>query len=232
MLAYKILRKLLQWFKNKNVNKKVLKSISIICNNCIGGIIYSDLKLQFNSPTINLFFYGPDYIKFIEDLKYYISQNIHFSFESKYFEQQTKYPVGKLHDIEIHFLHYHDFHEAENDWYKRAERVDFENLFVIGSDRDLCNDEIKRRFAKLPFKNKIFFTSKPSNYKHEIFFEEYIDSKCVGDLIADDKAWYFYFDVVHWINTGIINKNYLSIFFFKKFRKVKKKLKIKESSIS
>ena len=29
---------------------------SIICNNCLGGVVLHDLGLPFNTPTINLFF--------------------------------------------------------------------------------------------------------------------------------------------------------------------------------
>lgn len=222
-MYYKLIRKLLSIIKKKLLVKGVTSTPSIICNNCIAGIIYSDLKCKFYSPTINLFFYAPDYIKFLEDLKFYLSNSINFSFNSKYFEQQATYPVGKLHDIEIHFLHYHSFNEAENDWHKRVARVNYDNLFVIGSDRDLCNDEIKDRFAKLPFKNKIFFTSKPAKYKHEIFFDEYVHDESVGDLIAADKAWYFYFDVVQWINTGLIKQHTFHKMLFKNFRALKTK---------
>lgn len=39
-------------------NRSLLKNrdITIISANCVGGVIYHDLGLAFNSPTINLFF--------------------------------------------------------------------------------------------------------------------------------------------------------------------------------
>ena len=38
-------------------NRRLLKNrdIPIISANCVGGVIYHDLGLAFNSPTINLF---------------------------------------------------------------------------------------------------------------------------------------------------------------------------------
>ena len=222
MLIYKILKKILQWKKNKLLKNNFKIAPSIICNNCIGGIIYSDMKLKFNSPTINLFFFAPDYIKFVENLIFYFTQNLVFSFKSKYYQSDVKYPVGILHDIEIHFLHYSSFQECELNWYKRIGRIDYKNVFIIGSDRDFCTEEIRIRFAKLPFKNKVFFSSKPQNFSHEIFFDEYLHTESVGDLIADDKGWYFYFDVKYWFSTGKIRKRKLWKLLFKCFRNIKK----------
>lgn len=71
----------------------------IISSNCIGGIIYHDLQLPFLSPTINLFFYPQDYLKFIGKLKYYLSTNL---LPSKSVSG-TEYPIGLLDDIEVHF---------------------------------------------------------------------------------------------------------------------------------
>ncbi|HAX92035.1 MAG TPA: hypothetical protein DCY07_07505 [Rhodospirillaceae bacterium] len=38
--------------------------ISILCNNCIGGVMARDLGLKQNSPTMNTLIVAPDYIKF------------------------------------------------------------------------------------------------------------------------------------------------------------------------
>ncbi len=54
--------------RNKN------KTPTIISNNCIGGIIYHDLGLEFMSPTINLFFKNEDFFTFLNDIEYYINQ--------------------------------------------------------------------------------------------------------------------------------------------------------------
>ena len=49
------------------------KDISIISMNCTGGILYHDLGLQFRSPTVNLFMRAEDFIKFCENLEFYLS---------------------------------------------------------------------------------------------------------------------------------------------------------------
>lgn len=51
-------------FKNSN--------ISILSNNCWGGAICFTLGIECLSPCKNLFFEDDDYIKFLQNLKYYI----------------------------------------------------------------------------------------------------------------------------------------------------------------
>ena len=59
-------------------NKKRLanRNFTILCNNCVGGVILHELGERFNSPTVNLFFGAEDYIKFLEKLDYYLSQTL------------------------------------------------------------------------------------------------------------------------------------------------------------
>ncbi|RZK15272.1 MAG: DUF1919 domain-containing protein, partial [Flavobacterium sp.] len=184
------------------------ESFTIICNNCIGGVIYSDFQKQFQSPTINLFFYAPDYIKFLENLNYYLGQKLCFVSESKYTTERLGYPIGKLDDIEIHFQHYASEEDAYDCWCRRITRIDFDNLYIIGSDRDYSTEEIRHRFSKLPYQNKLYFVSRPAKYKHEIYFDLYKGQQFIGELISDKKAWYYYFDFSEWINNGVIKQYY------------------------
>ncbi|WP_418667980.1 DUF1919 domain-containing protein [Allofournierella sp.] len=47
-------------------------SFTIIASDCVGGMIYHDLKECFNSPTINMFFSATDYLKFISAPQAYL----------------------------------------------------------------------------------------------------------------------------------------------------------------
>ena len=104
----------------KNYNKYISKlreklknkSVSIISNNCIGGILYHDLGLKFNSPTINTLIYGDEFVDFIKNLKEYINC------ELKYDESSKEYPIGLLSNVNknivhVHFLHDNSFEEAK-----------------------------------------------------------------------------------------------------------------------
>lgn len=108
------------------------KSVSIICNNCIGGAYYRCLRNKFNSPLINLNIPQEDFPFFVTHLKEYMSLNIVeiTSIES--------YPVGifdvsgtNLKPIKIEFIHYHCFNEAKSKWVERSKRINYGNIRVI-----------------------------------------------------------------------------------------------------
>lgn len=140
--------------KNKNYN------FSIISNNCWGGGIYQELKVPYNSPTIGLYFYPDDYLKFLSDLKYYCTDaKLSFTNFSRHKNTSVEYPVGLLdNEVEIHFLHYHSTEEAAEKWNRRKERINWDNLFVKMDDRDGCTIDHCIKFDKLPFNKKVMFT--------------------------------------------------------------------------
>lgn len=74
----RIIRDLLRYqliIRNNRV-KLFNQTPCIIASNCNGGIIYHDLGLKFLSPTINLFFYPQDYLKFIMNLDHYVKAQL------------------------------------------------------------------------------------------------------------------------------------------------------------
>ncbi|MES2649858.1 MAG: DUF1919 domain-containing protein [Bacteroidota bacterium] len=213
----------IKFFLDRNARKLKNKNFTILCNNCIGGIILHDLKLKFNTPTINLYFNAPDYIAFLERLEYYLSTDITFSYQSKYDTVPKEYPVGTISDIELHFVHYNDFSEAKNKWTTRAKRVNYNNLFVIGSDKDYFTPDLLTRFLRLPYRNKVFFSSRKNAAREVVFFKEYENEKEVADLIQHDHAWYFHFDVVKWLNTGEIKRYHFITSLFLFYRYIRKK---------
>ena len=83
---------------NKQNRKKVLGSNipTIISCNCTGGVMYHDLGWQFMSPTINLYMNCADYVKFCENLDYYLSLKL-----SPLPDEDRSYPVALLDDIKI-----------------------------------------------------------------------------------------------------------------------------------
>lgn len=56
-----------------NRSRLTNKNFSIICNNCVGGILYHELGLKFMSPTINLFIEAGEYISFLKKMEYYLN---------------------------------------------------------------------------------------------------------------------------------------------------------------
>lgn len=173
MPTYEGLRLKVLEFKRKkfaNNRKQNLKDtkFSVISNNCWGGMLYESYNLPKESPTVGLFFMADDYIKFLKDLKGYLNSELTFidPKSSKWFEQVStdkrygNYPVGKLRDIEIFFLHYRSEEEARAKWNRRINRINWDRLLVKFNDQNGCTQKNIEDFLQLPFKNKLFFTCK------------------------------------------------------------------------
>ena len=52
------------------------KDFTLISQNCIGGVFYHDMGLQFLSPTVNTFIPEPDFVKMVLNLRYYMDKDI------------------------------------------------------------------------------------------------------------------------------------------------------------
>ena len=114
----------------------------------VWGVILHELGERFNSPTVNLFFGTEDYIKFLGRLDYYLNQTL------VEVQSDRDYPIAKLDDITIYFMHYPSFDEAKIIWEKRTARINRENLYVILVQQNGCTEE-------LPYKHKLALTARP-----------------------------------------------------------------------
>lgn len=132
---------------------------SIICANCIGGVMYHDLGLEFLSPTVNLTISMPNLVKMAGNLKWYMEQPLT--------EQTTDepYPVARLGEgddaVQVNFLHYDTFQDAREKWEERKRKINYDRLVLVGVEKQECSYEILRRFDGLPWPNKLIFTHLP-----------------------------------------------------------------------
>ena len=175
---------------SKNRRKKINNdSFTIISNNCWGGMIYESYNLPKNSPTVGLFFYADDYIKFLRNLKNYTSKKLKFinPNDSKWKDDAKKdarfgsYPIGIIDDIEIFFLHYKTEQEAKEKWERRCKRINFDNLIIKFNDQNLCNESHVISFFELPFKNKLFFTVKDWNVNDKYYkIKQHFNKECIN----------------------------------------------------
>ncbi|MFA6308366.1 MAG: DUF1919 domain-containing protein [Clostridia bacterium] len=184
------------------------KDFSIICNNCWAGFVYQDYGLQYTSPTIGIYFYAEDYIKFLKDIKKYINMKLKFIkvTESKYYDYMVKnnldlfMPIGVLDDIELIFLHYKDEEEAFMKWEKRKKRINWDKLIVKFNDQNLCTEELIREFDSLDFENKLCFTSKAYDGLDSVIqFKEFEGKPFVPDDIHK-KIYRRYINTTNYIN--------------------------------
>ncbi len=148
----------IEWRLYKEFKRLRLKNRTptIISSNCNGEFWYYDMKLPFLSPTINLSFDMNDYVKMLENLKWYMDQPI-----TPVEDDRFDYPCGMLGDLEIRFNHYKTFEEAVAKWEQRKQRIDWDNLYILGIDGDNCTYESLLRFDALPYEHKVIFTHIP-----------------------------------------------------------------------
>lgn len=182
------------------IQKYNKKEFYIISNNCWGGDLYQILNVKFNTPFIGLFINAPCYLKLLKNPeKYLLNTGIEFIRTSKYEISAVSYPIGKIDDIEIHFLHYKSEAEAKEKWNRRIQRMDWDKnkWFVKIDDRDHCSDDLIHEFHTLNYPNKISFT------KRKFDFSENLQLNNPNDMILLHTTNNL-FDFVQWLNTGNI----------------------------
>lgn len=187
ILYYGIRRRAIDLYNIIRRRRLKNKTPAIICNNCIGGIIYHDMGLQFRSPTVNLWFTCEDFIKFVRNLEYYTSCEI-----EQIFTENRKYPVGMMRrgdeTVKVYFTHYGTFEKAVNKWKERVKRIDYDNIYVIMENPNSTDpeDSVCRDFFNLDYKNKMMLTRIKSLKDNEnacvlkLYDENYVH----GDILS------------------------------------------------
>ena len=190
-------------FRPRKVEKmrKALKNkdFSIISANCYGAILTHDLGEQFRSPTVNLWFEAQDFVTFCENLEYYLQK------EPEYLFDKDGYPVASIDGIKIYAMHYKTFDEFKEMWIRRCQRENFNNLFVMMTDRDGFDASLLDRISKLPYKKVLFSSKKYDNYPFVCYVKKFAKKKQVGDLykycdIFGNRYYEKAFDCVAWLN--------------------------------
>lgn len=201
----------------KMKKKLINRNFTILCNNCIGGIIYHDFDLQFKSPTINMFFHSLDFLEYIEHFEYYQNLPLVKIDNPGYLDNASDYPVAVLKgnqefkDLELHFLHYHSFKEAESAWKKRTKRIEQKKIFVIFSFVGMPFDkELYERCEALPFKNKVFFVNHSVDtdvFPHFYYIKGFENQTGLGNIMTymniKGQRFYDQYDFVKWFNEGV-----------------------------
>lgn len=187
MIKYETIRLKLRKYYIKVTYKQRRKKINsedftIISNNCWGGTVYQSYGLKYNTPTIGLFFMAEDYIKFVYHIKDYLKADLEFinpkeSKKYKYYKKEINYPVARLKDIEIYFMHYKSEMEAREKWKRRSKRINWNKVLYKFSNQNLCTKEHIKQFLELPVKNKICFVNKKINIDGAIYIKQLFESE-------------------------------------------------------
>ena len=177
---------------------------SIISNNCWSGVTYDKYALPYLTPTIGLWIPPKDYVKFCKNLRFYLEQKltkinykeshvadmlIERKKSGRYNFNLDDLIIGRLYDIDIIFIHYHDFEEAKTKWNRRKNRINYNNLIFKFNDQNGCTENDKDDFLNLDYKNKLFFTAKKEwcTSNECILIKKYIkDGYVVNDTTHGD----------------------------------------------
>lgn len=192
-------------YREKQRRKLKNKDFSLISSNCNGALILHDLGVRFNSPFVNLYINANDFVKLLKDFDKYMALEL-----EETTEKDINYPVGKLGDITIFFVHYNSFAEAKEKWDERKMRIDKNNLFVLFTDRDGCTYEDLQEFDKLRY-NKVVFTHKRHRRIKSAFYIKGFENRsmvghCFQYMPRKKKKYCDQFNYVKWFNKGLKTK--------------------------
>ena len=206
MLLSKIrsaINKIQRIFINRRLKSRLQNhGMTVISANCVGAFILHDLNEPFNSPFVNLYLSPNDFVRYLQNIEFYQQQSLTF------IQSEKPYPVAKLADLKVHFMHYRNSQEAQQKWLARSARMNLDNLFIMMTDKDDAQGiayEDLVAFDQLPFKNKVVFTRKPyPEFKSGFYIKGFEKQNQVGDLFTfsgwNGVKYYDQFDYVAWFN--------------------------------
>lgn len=141
---------------------------TIISNNCWAGMVYESYGLPKLTPTVGMFIMPEDYLRFVADLPGYLSAPLEFidPAASKWAsvladnEGWGSYLIGRVGDVELHMLHYHDEAVARRKWESRVGRVNFERILYKFNDQNGATEDDLACFDALGLPHKVVFCAK------------------------------------------------------------------------
>ena len=135
-----------------------LRSVpSVISRDCVGGVLFHDLGLDFRSPTVNLFLPAEDFLLFCRHLADFLSVQM-----EELPGHGKPYPMGRLATghgtVTLHLMHYASFSEAAEAWERRKRRVDMDYLRIIFHAPPGIPEQLAGQFEQLPFEHKVLLS--------------------------------------------------------------------------
>ena len=102
-------------------------------------------------------------------------------------------------------MHYNRFEETKEKWNRRIGRINYDNLFLVMTDRDGATDETLERFARLPYP-KAYFSHRPHpEYDFVCYIPGFENQLQIGDVtqiinLKGERLTDPYFDPIKFLN--------------------------------
>ena len=158
-------------------------NISIISNNCWGGVICRTLGIECLSPFKNLSLEDDDYIKLLNNFRYYMKCEMSFLHYAYNQNSKKNYPIMLLDDVKVHCNHDMNPKDAMEKWNRRREKINYNNLFVemYTESKLIMNEFIKlkeyeKKLCFVPFETDEKNTYQLSLYPGQSQFWETVNS--------------------------------------------------------
>lgn len=168
-----------RWVKVKNRIGLSNRGFTILSNNCVGGYVYQYFGINYRSPTAGVLIDAEDFIKLCENPRHYLTKTPQFIPRESCKHSQIvqtmgkwgEYPIGRIDDIEIYFMHYPTEKEALEKWVRRSKRVNYSNMVYLLAENETCTSEIIEKFCNLVHPAKICLTYHKYSFKGTIYSE-------------------------------------------------------------
>lgn len=155
----------------KDARRLTLKTrdFTVISNNCFGGFVYRRYGLPYKTPTVGLFFMPEDYLRILSDPRRYFAAALEFidplsaphaSILRAQDARYGAYPVAKLMDATVYFMHYKSEQEAREKWERRVKRICWERVLYKFCDQNGATDKQIAAFDALPYAHKVCFCAR------------------------------------------------------------------------
>ena len=158
-------------------------NISIISDNCWGGIVCKTLQMKCCSPFKNVMFAGEDFLRIAADLPAYMAID-HPSYKGRRVPRRgLEYFAYELGDCELQLAHEYDPDIALEKWLRRRQYLNWDNLFGMMHTMNRQHEEAFNTLSG--FKNKVCFvpykTDLPSSMRLPVSKEHIMFADAVND---------------------------------------------------
>lgn len=165
--------------------------VSILCNSCIGGRVYKKMALEALSPIKNMYCLGDEFVKFCNNIEYYISKELRpyvkDDISSGTIGLEDFWQKGKLDDITWTFNHNVYAQDAINRWNRYIKRVNLGNIAVI---MIISNDEELKLFRTIKYEKKLGIYFKKTDDKKVVYCPVWLEDEEIRFKYMSNWYWY------------------------------------------